>query len=550
MRARAFLLTVAAGVWVALSPLAAQPDDLDAWTTVRSAHFEIHSDADPERAAEIVGSLERLRSVFADLASEIELRSPAPTRIFAFRDADSYAPYKRGGGQVGVKVLGQFLSHRDGNYITLNADPSYLGSYSVIFHEYIHFLVQSNFPEVPLWFNEGLAEYYSSFLSEGGTAYLGQPIERHLRWLHGTAELDVAGVLAVTRQSAADHDASGVGRFYAVSWILVHYLLSDEADLSGELADYFTALAQGEDSRGAFVDAFGLRPAELEEAIHAYAREGSLPVAALTLDRLPGAGRVDIMTADPATVLVGLGDLLAHMGREDEASQHIHRALEHAPESGDAWAALAYVRDRQQRLKEADELWSRALEAVPRTAVSYLLAGRHYLTLAEGGGLEGDGSELQELADQARWVLAAATEIDPSFGEAWLMRGVAHLLPGSDAAEGIPHLERARQLLPGRSDVLLHLIQLSVRDGREDEAIAIAEGPLTRIAEPEEVAAAHEEIERWRLVRSANEALQAGEIEAGLELFDRAISVTSDPDLRSQMEERLAALRRRLEESR
>ena len=60
-----------------------------------------------------------------------------------------------------------------------------------------------------------------------------------------------------------------------------------------------------------------------------------------------------------------------------------------------------------------------------------------------------------------------------------------------------------------RSDILLHLVQLYVRADRDDEAMALAEGELSRIATPEEVASAHEEIERWGLVRSANEALDA-----------------------------------------
>ncbi len=547
---RSWVLTLLLVGWSTGSIVVAQPADIESWTTVRSDHFEMHSDADARRAAEIVASLERFRAVFAGLAPELELRSPAPTRMFAFRDSESYAPYMTGGGGAGVKILGQFLSHRDGNYVTLNADPSYLGSFTVIFHEYVHFLVQSNLPGVPLWFNEGLAEYYSTFVTENDKVYLGQPVERHLRWLQTNGELGVDEVLRVTRQSAGDHDAHGAGRFYAVSWLLVHYLLSNESDQSQELANYFSSLARGEDAHGAFVDAFGIRPSELEEALVAYVREGALPVAALPIEGLPDERWVKTFAADPAVVLTQLGDLLAHMGREEEAAHHIHRALEYAPESGDAWAALAYVRDRQQSLSEAHTIWEAAIDLVPVTPTSYLLHGRHLMTLVEGGGLVGDGSDRLELATAARQALATATELDATYGEAWAMRGVANLLPGGEVEEGIRHMLTARDLLPGRSDVLLHLVQLYVRAGRESDARAIAEGELSRIAEPEEVAAAQEEIERWGLVRSANEALSVGDYEIGLDLFDQAISVTSDPDLRRQMEERLIDMRRRFEEER
>ncbi|MDX1384309.1 MAG: tetratricopeptide repeat protein, partial [Thermoanaerobaculia bacterium] len=251
--------------------------------------------------------------------------------------------------------------------------------------------------------------------------------------------------------------------------------------------------------------------------------------------------------AEPAAVLTDLGVLLAHMGREEEAARHLLAALDHDPDSGDAYAGLGYVRDRQQRLEEAHQLFAQALERAPRDATSYLLLGRHLSTLASGGGLAGDGSDVVALAGQARTAFASAAETDPSYGEAWAMRGIAQLLPGGDPGDGIPHLERAVRLLPGRTDLMLQLVGLYARAGREDEALALAEGTLARLSDPETAAAAHEEIERWGLIRAADEALAAGDSERAVRLFDQAVSITSDPELRSRMEERLAELQTRLE---
>ena len=538
-------------LWVGLaSLLAAQPEDIESWNTARSASFQVHSNASPERAAEIVASLERFRAAFAGLAPELELSSPAPFRIFAFRDADSYSPYKTGGEGRGVSILGQFLSHPDSNYITLNADPAYLGSFAVVFHEYVHFLVQSNFPGVPRWFNEGLAEYYSTFFSDRERAYVGQPVDRHVRWLRVNRELGLEEVLRVTRETAVGHDAHGAGRFYAVSWILVHYLLSDSSDLSDSLAGYFEAVRQGNDPHGAFIDSFGVRPAELEDAIREYVAAGALPIASLSLDGLPGVGDVAVVPAQPARVLTGLADLLAHMGREEEAARHALDALAYDPESGDAYAVLAYARDRQQRLREAHELWREAEKRVPAEAGSYLLHGRHLMALAEGGGLPGDGTDVASLADDARRSLAVAAEIDPSYGEAWALLGVSHLLPGGRPGEGIGHLERATSLLPGRADLLLHLVQLYVREGRDQEALGVIESDLRQVGSDEMIAAAEEEVARWRLIRSANAAMTEGDLETAIALFDQAISLTSDPDLRTRMEESLHRMRLAQEEDR
>jgi hypothetical protein len=56
------------------------------------------------------------------------------------------------------------------------------------------------------------------------------------------------------------------------------------------------------------------------------------------------------------------------------------------------------------------------------------------------------------------------------------------------------------------------------------------------------VRAVNEAIERKVLTHAAQEALEAGEIDEGLSLFDQAVSITTDPALREQMEERLLAL--------
>ena len=57
-----------------------------------------------------------------------------------------------------------FQPGQDRNYIALSAvidDANY--RFTVIFHEFVHLLVKYNVQDMPLWFNEGLAEYYSTF---------------------------------------------------------------------------------------------------------------------------------------------------------------------------------------------------------------------------------------------------------------------------------------------------------------------------------------------------------------------------------------------------
>ena len=126
------------------------------------------------------------------------------------------------------------------------------------------------------------------------------------------------------------------------------------------------------------------------------------------------------------------------------------------------------------------------------------------------------------------------------------MLGYSHLFGDLDAGEGVPHLERAVAELTGRSDLLFHLLQLYLKDGQVERAEKLVDRELTRFGDEELVAQAREEVRRSVLIRAANRALAGGEYEQGLLLLDQAISVTTNPTLRSQLIERLDTLERRL----
>ncbi len=523
----------------------AQPIGRDGWHAVHTRHFTIYTNAGPQRGGDIAVNLELFRSVFARLAPALELNSPAPSKIFAFRDATAYAPYKTSPDPDGGRILGQFLSHRDGNYLTIDAAGSHLaGAYGVIFHEYVHYFVRHNFPGVPLWFNEGLAEYYSTFGTVADTVYVGRPVPRHLRWLHQDGEFSLSEVLAVTQRSPAYHDGEQAGRFYAVSWALVHYLLSS-AERLDQTADFLLRLEDGEAPDDAFEEAFATRLHRIEEKLRAYL-VGELPEAAIALDRLEVSTMVRTEPMAPQDVLYHLGDLLAHSGRPAQAEQHFHLALELDPSHADTHAGLALVRDLAGGYDEAEILYRDAISLRSTNPLTYLLYGRHLLTVLRAGG----EIDRKALAERARAAFEQVVGLDPGFGEGYAMLGLAHLFGEPDPAAGIRALERARRLLPTRTDVVFHLVQLLLRNQDFERAERLVDGVLAERAEPERLQKAREELTRARLLHASEEALRAGEIADGLRLYDEATSVTTDPALRERMEERLLALQKHYGDSR
>ena len=400
------------------------------WSEIRTEHFTIYSQTAAERAEEIARRLERFRATFARLAPALELRSPAPTKILAFRDKASYASYKAGREGAGALVLGQFLSHSDGNYLTLDASTERVGAFAVIQHEFVHYFARHNFPAMPLWLNEGLAEYYSTFESQGHEVVIGEHVERHVRWLTRASDLGLAEVLTATSASQQGHGGQETGRLYAVSWALVHFLLSKD-DRVEQLADYLFLLQEGEDSDAAFEEAFELRLSSLEEELAAYVRAGEFPTARLEVGGSESGLRVT--AARPAEIAFHLGDLLAHIGRSRAAEQHFQMALDLEPQHPETLAGLAALRSHAGRYEEAEWLFHDALEIGSDDPLTYLLFGRHNLKLLHAGeapDLDGDGEGPRpgELAERARAAFEHAADLLPSYAEAWTLLGAAHQL--------------------------------------------------------------------------------------------------------------------------
>jgi tetratricopeptide (TPR) repeat protein len=527
MRLATIMLTLTLAGW---GPAAAQPVAVDDWVTVRSRSFLLRSNAGPERAAEIARVLESFRLAFERLAPEMGLESPVPTRILAFRDAASFEHFTLRDGNPQGRVLGQFLTHPDGNFITMNADPRFFNGVGVVLHEYVHYLVAHNLPRVPRWFNEGLAEYYSTFAIEGGQAVVGRPVPRHLDWLRRTGEIELSEVLDA--DTPDDHAALEAGHFYAVSWGLVHYLLSSGEVAGSRLADFLVAAAGDGPSSDLFETIFEVRIDELEDRLRGYLLSEKLPAAGLALGPSAAAATSSVEPARPSAVLCDLAALALRLGNEEQSASFFDLALAYEPASAEAYAGLASVRSRQQRFEEADALFATALEHGPREARSFHLYGRHLLRCLEEARRDGRRQAVARLAGSAAEAFRAALVADPEFAEASALLGYVHLFGDLDPADGIGPLERAMRALPGRPDVAFQLLQLEVRRGGFERASELAAGPVRLRGGDEWRQRAEEEIERVRRLRAARSALAAGRYEEGLALLSEAVDITSDPELR------------------
>src|SRR5678816_3156471 len=210
----------------------------DNWVSVRTKNFFMIGNADEKEIRKVALKLEQFRQVFTRLLPNIRFNTPVPTTVIVFKSDSSYAPFK-----PSANVAGYFQSGEDANYITLTTELQTMDPFNVIFHEYTHLLVNNTFKNAPVWFNEGLAEYYSTFkITDDQKIALGLPIGNHVHLLRQNKMLPLRTLFEVDHKSPYYNEKNKQGIFYAESWALMHYLIIGKTGKLEQLGKFIELL--------------------------------------------------------------------------------------------------------------------------------------------------------------------------------------------------------------------------------------------------------------------------------------------------------------------
>src|SRR5438105_8630676 len=187
-----------------------------------------------------------MRAVFAILLTKDRLHESRPLTILAFKNDRSYyqlAPLHQG---QPIDVPGFLLLGEDQDFIALNLFEE--EPWRAVAHDFAHLLLNSNYPPAQGWFDEGLAEYFSSIhvdnkqVEIGGDpelrASVAQDLLQNQRETHPPKSLtELLGAqvwLSIPDLFSMKHDASNYQEgthhtlFYAESWMVMHYLLHEK----------------------------------------------------------------------------------------------------------------------------------------------------------------------------------------------------------------------------------------------------------------------------------------------------------------------------------
>jgi tetratricopeptide (TPR) repeat protein len=447
------------------------------WTLLRSEHLTVIGQEPPKTLQRIAVELEQFRAVVGGLIRNAQRPLPLPTHVYVFDSRKQLQPFQpvRGGR---VASLGGYF-HHDGevNDIAL-ALEGYDESAPVVFHEYTHLLVLNAARSVPIWLNEGLAEYYSTYALEpaGTRAHIGRPIAHHVALLRERF-MPLSQLIAVDTASALYNEGERRSIFYAEAWALTHYLMLETPNGPAAINAYAAGIARGDPPEDAFRAAFGTSAADFEPQLRRYVQRPRFRSIVLTLP-----DRVNVETPDRGrSISAGeagawLGDLQRRIGRRGDAAPRIEAAARTAPEASIAALALGLLRLDEGRAADAWTAFEAAVAAAPDDFFAQFSYGvsrlRHQAAAADAP------PQPAPAIARAREALARAAAINPSSSEAFAWLAYAEMMADGRLREARAAITRAIDLAPGRIDYRLRDADISILEGRIDEASAL----LTELA--------------------------------------------------------------------
>ncbi|MCA1590095.1 MAG: tetratricopeptide repeat protein [Acidobacteria bacterium] len=441
----------------------------DSWISVRSANFHLMGNAAERDLVALANRLERFRWALGQVIPGVKLDSKAQTRFIVFRDAAAYRPFKpkRSDGTLDDGVAGFFIAGDDVNYVTLSLDRGVADSTRTAFHEYLHSLLATNLSGtgLPLWLNEGLAEYFETMsVDEGGNVALGSAPKNHVRILRNRTRQPIASLVQIDVEELYQMSRYEREFFYAQAWVVTHYLFDNGCISRATLLSRLSRLSLTSEE-----DFLGLTTPGIDTAIDAHLLKKSLSTEILKISLPTEAPKNELISKlTQAETNAFLGDLLLRSNDATAAENYLRRALVDTPSSAIANSSLGRLLVRQEKFAEAIPYLERAAAASRDHLVLYNLA---YALSHEAADSNGEVSEYTpERLRRMRELLTAAASIRPKFGESHRLLAFIELVAKTDLDSALAHAREAFALDSANPEFQLILAQVLLRRENYDEA--------------------------------------------------------------------------------
>ena len=464
-------------------------DPNQGWIEVRSPHFVVSSNAGEKDARRVADQFEQIRALFHTAFPNLRVDPAEPVLILAAKNENTMKLLLPEEWEVmgHVHPAGLYQQGEDKHYVILRVDSEDENPYHALYHEYTHALLHLNFTGLPLWLDEGLAEFYGNSRLGEKESKVGTIDQTHLYILSQNKLLPIETLLNVEQGSPYYNEADRASVFYAESWALVHYLMLDpEARQQQLLKNFFAAWDKGGNQIEAAQQAFGDLK-HFGQFIEAYSRQRMFR-AALFKNGQQAADKTYAVRSLPAGEVLALrGDCATHRKMFEQARPLVEQAVQAEPNLSISHEALGYYLYRKEDKSGADREMKKAMEL---GSTSFVAPYYHGLLVLRGGSAGPDG--LQEAIKSFQ----KAAQINPQFAPAFEGLAQAYSAAPETQKQAVEAGIRAVQLEPATHAYAINLAYLLLNANRDADARQMAQRILEKSASPVEAQEARALLER------------------------------------------------------
>ena len=488
----ALLLTALAAL---IAPARGKDDN---WLEVRSPHFVVLSDAGERQARHVADEFERMRAVFQDRFPKSSIDPGAPIVVLAIRDEKGFRALEPEAylGKGNLHLAGLFLRAPDKNYVLMRLGAPGEHPYSIVYHEYTHLLNQKAANWLPLWLNEGFAEFYQTTEIRDKEVLVGEPSEEDRAVLLQNKLLPLTTLLAVDTNSPYYHEENKGSIFYAEAWALTHYLtIQDDHQNTNRLNDYIKMVSEKVDPVTAGTRAFGdlkLLQNELEKYIQLGKYYYSKKATSIQIDD----STFNVQALSSAQADAVRADFLVYNQRVKDAKPLLERVLRDDPSNASAHETMGYIAFREGNLDEARKWYEQAIKLNSQSFLAYYYFAA--ITM-NGGGVDPDTKSQVESS------LRTAIKLNPSFAPAYDQLAVFYGMQRQNLDEAHTLALNAVQLDPANLHYRLTTANVLLQMQHPTDAVTVLKNAAGLAKTPDEVSSLQNLLEAAQQYQAARE---------------------------------------------
>ncbi len=253
------------------------------WIYLETVNFKVLTDAKEQKALELVRELEDFKHFLSIFLGYKQQALSEKISVVAAKNKISFKSLGMPDNFAGLMLKGY------GNVIFANCDGFSSSSKerssfgrSVVFHELVHLFLHNSSSKLvlPRWYDEGIAEYFGTYMEKDGKLIIGDPTVLRGRFYlllkasGGYESVDTESLFKTSRKDLYSLGTSQkqvifFNKFYARAFLVVHYMFADIERMK-KLRQYLNLLIKGLSIDESFKDAFKMTFSELDKEVNSY----------------------------------------------------------------------------------------------------------------------------------------------------------------------------------------------------------------------------------------------------------------------------------------